>query len=58
MKNDPVVYSKPAGYETVRYPLSGLLGTPADQAATASHNAQFPNYRRTSAISTTTSPPG
>ena len=45
VKNDPIVYSKPAGYETVRYPLSGLLGTPADQAATAAHNAQFPNYQ-------------
>ena len=46
VKNDPIVYSKPAGYETVRYPLSGLLGTPADQAATAAHNAQFPNYQQ------------
>ena len=37
-------YSKPKGYETVRYPLSGLVGTAADQAATAKHNAQFPDY--------------
>ena len=37
-------YSKPAGYETVRYPLSGLVGTPADQKTTADHNAGFPNY--------------
>jgi tyrosinase len=37
-------YSKPKGYETVRYPLSGLVGTDADRAATAAHNAQFPNY--------------
>ncbi|MCP3383497.1 tyrosinase family protein [Bradyrhizobium sp. CCGUVB4N] len=37
-------YSKPEGYETVRYPLSGLVGTDADKAATAAHNAQFPNY--------------
>ncbi|UOQ52797.1 tyrosinase family protein [Hymenobacter cellulosivorans] len=36
-------YSKPVGYETVRYPLSGLVGTPQDQAATASHNAQYPD---------------
>lgn len=42
--NDTPSYSKPAGYETVRYPLSGLVGTPADQAATAAHNAKFPNY--------------
>jgi tyrosinase len=37
-------YSKPEGYETVRYPLSGLVGTPADQQATQDHNAGFPNY--------------
>ena len=37
-------YSKPEGYETVRYPLSGLVGTPTDQAATAAHNARFPSY--------------
>jgi tyrosinase len=37
-------YSKPKGYETVRYPLSGLVGTEADRAATAAHNAQFPNF--------------
>jgi tyrosinase len=41
---DNDLYSKPAGYETVRYPLSGLVGTPDEQAATAAHNAQFPNY--------------
>jgi tyrosinase len=37
-------YSKPKGYETVRYPLSGLVGTAADRAATEKHNAQFPDY--------------
>src|SRR5215217_682955 len=37
-------YSKPKGYETVRYPLSGLVGTDKDRAATAAHNAQFPTY--------------
>jgi len=37
-------YSKPAGYQTVRYPLSGLVGTPADQKTTAEHNAGFPNH--------------
>jgi tyrosinase len=36
-------YSKPKGYETVRYPLSGLVGTPADAARTAAHNAKFPD---------------
>lgn len=37
-------YSKPKGYETVRYPLSGLVGTEADKQATIDHNAAFPNY--------------
>ncbi len=37
-------YSKPQGYETVRYPLSGLVGTPTDQQSTKDHNAGFPNY--------------
>jgi tyrosinase len=37
-------YSKAQGYETVRYPLSGLVGTDEDRAATAAHNAQFPNF--------------
>ncbi len=37
-------YSKPNGYETVRYPLSGLVGTDADRKATAEHNAQFSDY--------------
>lgn len=36
-------YSKPAGYETVRYPLSGLVG-PDEIAKTKAHNAQFPDY--------------
>jgi tyrosinase len=38
-------YSKPAGYETVRYPLSGLVG-PQDIAKTKIHNEQFPDYQR------------
>jgi tyrosinase len=37
-------YSKPKDYETVHYPLSGLVGSDADRAATAKHNAQFPNF--------------
>lgn len=36
-------YSKPKGYETVRYPLSGLVA-PGDKAATDAHNAQYPDY--------------
>lgn len=38
-------YSKPKGYETVRYPLSGLVG-PADIATTKAHNAQFPDHAK------------
>lgn len=44
ISGDTPDYSKPKGYETVRYPLSGLVGTDKDRAATAAHNAQFPNY--------------
>jgi tyrosinase len=41
---DPVnEYTKPAGYQTVRYPLSGLVGTPAAQQQTEAHNAQYPD---------------
>jgi hypothetical protein len=40
--SDDPNYSKPKGYETVRYPLSGLV-EPADIAKTKAHNAQFPD---------------
>lgn len=43
---DDPPYSKPAGYETVRYPLSGLVGTDAERAATAHHNAKYTDYNR------------
>lgn len=36
-------YGKPIGYETVRYPLSGLVG-PNDIATTTAHNQQYPDY--------------
>jgi tyrosinase len=36
-------YSKPAGYKTVRYPLSGLVGTPQDIQNTKIHNGKFPD---------------
>ena len=42
--NNPANYSKPMGYETVRYPLSGLVGTDEDKAATTKHNALYPIY--------------
>jgi len=41
--NNGADYSKPKGYKTVRYPLSGLVG-PTDIAATEKHNAQYPNF--------------
>jgi len=44
VEGDDSLYSKPAGYETVRYPLSGLVGTEAERAATAAHNAKFTDY--------------
>ncbi|MBO0819426.1 MAG: tyrosinase family protein [Nocardiopsaceae bacterium] len=34
-------YSKPSGYETVRYPYSGLVGTAEDRANTEKHNKQW-----------------
>lgn len=37
-------YSKPKGYETVRYPLSGLVGNEAERDKTKQHNDQYPNY--------------
>lgn len=43
VEDTPIIYSKPEGYETVRYPLSGLVGTDEDRAKTDAHNAQFPD---------------
>jgi tyrosinase len=48
-KHNPV-YSKPKGYETVRFPLSGLVGTPDAVAATSAHNAQYPDYDHNVAV--------
>jgi tyrosinase len=45
VQGDDSLYGKPAGYETVRYPLSGLVGTDAERAATTAHNAQFSDYQ-------------
>jgi tyrosinase len=36
-------YYKPQGYETVRYPLSGLVGSPEAKAKTEAHNANYPD---------------
>jgi tyrosinase len=40
---DSSVYTKPAGYSTVRYPLSGLVGSPCEVAETEAHNAKYPD---------------
>ncbi|KAJ4089828.1 hypothetical protein NW760_012624 [Fusarium oxysporum] len=37
-------YTKPAGYKTVRYPLSGLVGNPKDKHDTEVHNAKYLNH--------------
>lgn len=34
-------YTKPKGYETVRFPLSGLVGTPEDIAKSEAYNKTF-----------------
>lgn len=39
---DGSIYEKPKGYLTVRYPLSGLVGTPEALEQTKLHNAKFP----------------
>lgn len=46
VSGDNGLYSKPQGYETVRYPLSGLVGTPEAQQQTAEHNSQYPDYNQ------------
>jgi tyrosinase len=38
---DNLRWDKPAGYDTVRYPLSGLVGTPLDREATFLHNSAY-----------------
>lgn len=43
ISGDDPDYSKPAGYETVRYPLSGLVGL-NDIEKTKAHNAKYPNH--------------
>ena len=38
-------YTKPKGYRTVRYPLSGLVGTPDDLEQTQRHNEKYPDHQ-------------
>jgi len=44
ISGDDPDYSKPKGYETVRYPLSGLVGNDAERAKTKEHNDKYPDY--------------
>lgn len=44
ISGDDPDYSKPKGYETVRYPLSGLVGNDQETAQTKAHNDQYPDY--------------
>ena len=47
LKNDPVqpyAYTKHAGYTTVRYPLSGLVGTEEARIKTLIHNDKYSYY--------------
>lgn len=43
-KGDDNNYRKPISYETVRYPLSGLVGSVTAFAATQAHNAKYPDH--------------
>ncbi|KAI0907328.1 putative tyrosinase [Ustulina deusta] len=43
-------YTKPAGYTTVRYPLSGLVGTEEDKAQTEAHNNLYTGVDQNIAI--------
>src|SRR5690606_31291805 len=44
VSGDNNIYTKPKGYETVRYPLSGLVGTENARKETEAHNKKFPHY--------------
>lgn len=46
LSGDNPNYSKPKGYETVRYPLSGLVGNTQEQEQTKAHNALYPDYAK------------
>lgn len=46
ISGDDPNYSKPRNYETVRYPLSGIVGNATEIAATNAHNAQYPDYNQ------------
>jgi tyrosinase len=41
ISTDGSLYTKPKGYETVRFPFSGLVGTADAQKTSAQHNSQW-----------------
>ncbi|GAB4208181.1 MAG: tyrosinase family protein [Roseiflexaceae bacterium] len=43
LPGDERFWAKPKGYQTVRYPLSGLVGTPKWTVITKEHNAKYPD---------------
>jgi len=52
--NDNNVYRKPKRYKTVRYPLSGLVGTEEAKKKTEEHNSKFQDAKKIQSILTTT----
>lgn len=46
ISGDTPNYSKPAGYETVRYPQSGLVGSEEDRIRTLEHNALYGDVKK------------
>lgn len=46
LNGDNGLYSKPKGYQTVRYPLSGLVGNEQDKTKTEAHNKNFPDFEQ------------
>ncbi len=48
--DSPYSYSKPKGYETVRYPYSGLVGTEEDRKRTKAHNERWPYAKAVRAL--------
>jgi len=44
LKSDNYTYTKQEGYTTVRYPLSGLVGTAEARVKTLIHNDKYPDY--------------
>jgi tyrosinase len=50
ISGDNPVYTKEKGYETVRYPYSGLVGSKAEQEKSAEHNSQWDSVQGVEAL--------